>query len=150
MSVFLYGVLILCAVALALVVVLNGWVAFVRPRRFDRLVEAGHVAEGIVAHRSTLVIPGDAAAQSPDSATTLIDVDFTDPSGATHRVRSSGGTARFPEVGRRVRVAFDPTDPKRAMIEDDVRHARKICLVMLAIFTPMLIVVVLGIVLIDL
>ncbi len=150
MSVVLYGILVFCAVALVLVLVLNGWVAFVRPRRFRQLVEAGHVAEGVVVARPTFVLPGDPAVQSPDATITLIDVEYTDPAGVTHRVRSRGGTTRFPELGRRVRVAFDPAAPKRAMIEDDVRHARKICLLVFAIFTPMLIPIVLGLVWIDL
>lgn len=63
---------------------------------------------------------GEVVERSPDSAPS-ITVAFCDQGGAWHRRTSRGGSSGFPALGERTRVLYDPTDPRRARIEADMR-----------------------------
>ena len=80
---------------------------------------------------------------------TMLVVELTDEAGVTHQVKSGGGSSRAPELGTRLRLAYDPADPKKALIERDVRLGARVGLICVIVFLPVLVASAVGMVLIP-
>jgi hypothetical protein len=144
--VIMRGLLAFCAVMMLAVVLVNGWFAS-RRFAFRRLGKRGRVVEGVVAERPVAVAP--AGEPGTGVGVPLLVVEFTDEAGTVHQVKSRGGSTGFPDIGARTRVAYDPADPRKAMIEADVVMVSRVGWLLLAIFTPMLVACVLGVIYIE-